>query len=542
MYVLFNNTKENIKNFLKELTIEDIEECCDSRTFSKGEDYYDSECVYEVCLSSETNLITATVEGNEEYKIKIHSEKKQITGSCTCPVDGICKHLIAVLLFCVNEPENIEFLNPVKKGKVNYQSYLETLSKEKLIELIMKYAPKQFFIEIGNSFSGNKEAVNVFMKVQKAIQRLFKDSDLLYSPSEFEGALLKQINLLKGLEKHLKKEIGELIMYVVNEIDSAFDEGYLYTDGYNEDYFTSEDFEKYIIKYATSLEFEERIIFLQNLGDLLNNQNYDTFHNIIQLYSDAFNEKDIPHLKEKVLKNIGSLALPLKEKFYEILRSTLSFDEKEFILKILSENSDEYVLELAEMLKNGNRISDAIKVLKKYISKTGDEFIDEKIFMLFLDLMQSQGNDISKPSLEAITRCSTDKMLLKIAQLKSADIKLCEDILKRKNPEKMLDYYEKTGRLNEALTLINESKDIWSNRVFEFYKSHKKEFSSDAENFFRNIIDKNLLSTGDSYYHAIVDALKQINQINPALVKEMCEDIRKNYNRRRNLMQLISNF
>ena len=166
MYILFDNTKENINNFLKELTI------ADSRTFSKGEDYYDSECVYDVCLSSETNLITATVEGNEEYEINIHSDKKQITGSCTCPVDGICKHLIAVLLFCVNEPENIEFLKPVKKGNVNYQSYLETLPKEKLIEFIMKYAPKQFFIEIGNSFSGNKEAVNVFLKVFNACSKI----------------------------------------------------------------------------------------------------------------------------------------------------------------------------------------------------------------------------------------------------------------------------------------------------------------------------------------------------------------------------------
>ena len=329
-------------------------------------------------------------------------------------------------------------------------------------------------------------------------------------------------------------------MYIINEVDSAFDEGYLYTDGYNEDYFTSEDFEKYIIKYAISLEFEERIIFLQNLADLLNNQNYDTFNNIIQLYHEAFNEKDIPLLKEKVLKNFTTLTFPLQKKFYEILRSTLSFDEKEFILKTLSKNSDDHVFELAEMLKNGNRTPDAIKVLNEYISKTGREYINEKVFMLYLDLIQSQGNDISKPSQEAITRCSTDTMLLKIAQFKDADIKLCEGILIKKSPEKMLDYYETTGRFNEALVLIKQSKNIGENRIYEFFKKHKKDFPSDAEMFFSKIIDKNLQSTGDHYYHAIVDALKQINQIKPALVKEMCEDMRKNYNRRRNLMQLIS--
>lgn len=543
MHILFDNTKGNMNSFLKELAIGDIEECCDSKTFSKGEDYYDNEYVYDVYLIPEDNMLTATVEGSIDYEIKIIQVNNQIKGSCTCPVGGVCKHIVAVLLFCAKEPENIKYSEPAKKVNLNYQSYLETLSKEELIELLVKFAPKQFFSEINNSFSNNKDAVNIFLKVQKAVQKLFSDYDLLYSPSDFEGALMKQFNLLKGLEKHLKKEIGELILYAVKEVEQAFDEGYLYLDGYynDDDYFTSEDFEKYILKYAASLDFEEKFIFLQNLADLLNNQSYDTFYEVIQSYNEAFNENEIPLLKEKFLKNYASLSVLLQKKFYEIIKTTLSFDEKEYLLKELSENSEEHVFELAEILANKKRIPDAIVVLKKYIDKTGNCSIDEKIVMLYLDLLAAEGKDISDFAKNAIRRCRTDTMLLKLSQFNGVDIKTCEDILKKENPEKMLDYYEAKGRLKEALLLVKESKEIWGNRIYEFFKKYKKDFPVDAENFFCTIIDKNLLSTGDSYYQAIADALKQIYQIKPTLASEITNNIRKNYNRRRKLIQLINN-
>ena len=45
MHILFDNTKGNMNSFLKELAIGDIEDCCDSKTFSKGEDYYDNEYI-----------------------------------------------------------------------------------------------------------------------------------------------------------------------------------------------------------------------------------------------------------------------------------------------------------------------------------------------------------------------------------------------------------------------------------------------------------------------------------------------------------------
>jgi hypothetical protein len=80
----------------------------------------------------------------------------------------------------------------------------------------MKYAPEQFYVEVKNKFTDSSMALSILKKVDREIQKLFKDEDLLYSPTDFDQALTKNITKLIKLEKHLKTELEDLIFGVMS--------------------------------------------------------------------------------------------------------------------------------------------------------------------------------------------------------------------------------------------------------------------------------------------------------------------------------------
>jgi len=540
--ILFDNISDDLKKLFKKLTPDDVRDIFGSKIFARGEDYYDSDTVHDVVMTSDKTSLTAMVEGNSDYEIHILAEHRKVTGSCNCPYGGMCKHQVAVLLFCINEPENIAHARSTEKKVVNYRDYLESLRKDELIGLVLDYAPKNFFIAIDNQFSGKEHAAKSFLKVKNGVQRLFTKTELLYDPSAFEETLLKQFDQLKGLEKLMKSEIGALIFYVVNEIEKSIDEGYLYTDDYNEEYFDSARLEEFIISYAKSLPFEEKINFMNEFTTVIQSQNYDTFSNVIRLLPDAFSDNDHPALKKTLLRDYTSIPNDLTDIYYSILGKELGLKEREMILRVLSNESSNRLLELAILLRNEKRIPEATDLLKKSIQKNRDDYIEPKIFMLYLDYLQEEGKDVFKPALDAISRCPIEQVMQKISSLRCVDIAACEAILEKKDPEEMLSYLESKGRLREGLALVSRSEMIYESRVYEFFKKYKKEFPSEALLFFRKIVEKNLKSTGDRYYHEIAGALSQISQLDATTVAGICKDIRTNYQRRRNLIKLISRF
>jgi uncharacterized Zn finger protein len=97
-----------------------------------------------------------------------------------------------------------------------------------------------------------------------------------------------------------------------------------------------------------------------------------------------------------------------------------------------------------------------------------------------------------------------------------------------------------TCSLGEAVALINRSKYILDSSIYEFYKKYKKQFPRDAEKFFCIRIEKNLGHTGDRYYYAVADAIKQLKQINGKLAGEYLQNIRIEYKRRRSLIAILS--
>jgi uncharacterized Zn finger protein len=252
---LFNSDK-NLSAFLEDLTEDDISSCCEYKIFLRGVEYCDSHLVKNAAYSSDENKVKASVKGGEKYNVEIFEHNYEIMGSCTCPYEGVCKHIVAVLLFISENGfkkliKESNSKNNDKKNEDHWYQYLSTLDKNELIKLVDKYAPKSFRNEINNRNSDSSVALKTFRLVRKNIEELFNDEESLFSPSEFEVSLTGYLEKLKGFEIQLAKEIEGLIILIIENVNNAFNEGYLYIDNYSyEDIFESEAFCEFVCEFT----------------------------------------------------------------------------------------------------------------------------------------------------------------------------------------------------------------------------------------------------------------------------------------------------
>ena len=366
---LFDAVTESIIECLAGITEEDVRDFSDFKIFNRGQEYYEEGMVEELMYNKANNTVIATVKGTREYQIEFRLEEGGIYSTCDCPYDGVCKHTVAVLLnfihegtdniatYTLNCPTTAESLDFLKK-------YLETLSKKDLVLLTMKFAPANFIMEVRNREMPENDAEAIFRKTEKKIKKFFEDTDLLYDPAGMESALISQLNNLKGLENQLRDGIGELILFIIRSVETAFNEGYLYIDDYSGDeYFESDDFCEYVIAYVKQLPFEVKTIYLKELDQALNQMSYDTFSTIQESYHRFFSEHERKDLKSFV-KLDGGIPQTMVSRLYKFLEPELSSDEKEAILRVIGRSETDHFLSFCRQLSEQNRYSEVIDLIK----------------------------------------------------------------------------------------------------------------------------------------------------------------------------------
>jgi uncharacterized Zn finger protein len=166
-YYLFELDNKSFLSYIDNLTEDTIKSNSDYVIYRRGREYYDNGLVKNVSFDGAENTVSAIVIGGEKYKVKIFPENDEIKGSCTCQYEDVCKHITAVLIFISEKGfEEKPELSEQKTGKNNklliWQKYLDSLTREKLIGLVDKYASSQFKTEIINKNSGKAEAKAVF--------------------------------------------------------------------------------------------------------------------------------------------------------------------------------------------------------------------------------------------------------------------------------------------------------------------------------------------------------------------------------------------
>jgi hypothetical protein len=540
MEILSATDEKDLQLFFETLTEEEIQSFCSSKVYYRAVEYYENSHVSKVHFNAGKTQLTAKVRGSENYKVSILLKNNAVYATCTCPNDEmICKHCLAVMMFAVYE--NVEMDNRKnRRANDDIKKYLYSQSKEELVGLLMKYAPSEFLTEIDNRNLGAEEAHNNFKKAERGIKELFENYDALYDPATFENELTKKIKKLSGLEKSLANELKELIIYVIKEIENVLDQGYLYDQYSDYSFGPSEEFYAFITNCISVLDFKQKTEFINKLEVIIGESSYSTFSDFSTIIKKAFTRDDLPRLKTMLLRDYQSLPYTLLENYYQCVSESMSIEERKKILVVLKEGECSWAIKLAELLNIEGKQKESIAILEQWLSKDTQNYANEEIYFLYLDLLKQENIDLQQAAKDFITRCPSESMLKKIATLLPSEAHLFEQLLERGNPQKLLDYLENSGRLKDALGLVKRNKHIWVDRVFSFYKRNKEEFPQDAEKFFCRMIDENLQNMGDHHYYAIVDSLQHLKKINSEATEKLVHNIRLNYKRRSKLMSIIS--
>ena len=542
MHSLFTTTTNDLNVFFRSLSTDDIRDCCSPSVYRRGESYFESEAISSLTFHHEKTQLKAIVSGEDDYTVTIGISEGEVSGSCTCPYGDVCKHLVATMLYANDEESEFDIDPIVNKDTANlFHQYLQNLSKDELIDLVEKFASEKFRTEVENKFANADVAHKTFNKTEQKIRKMFDNQNYMYDPDNFGNALDNELEKLSGLEKSLGKEIEDLLFYIIDKVEDAYDQGYLYSDDGDYYYETSQSFFNFIVRYVSSLDGSAKTTFLAKLDEVLTQQSYSTFGALRDVADYVFSDDDLLNLKNVLMSDYQKISPKLAGKYYDRVSTLLSYNEKTSVLRILLKDSEKRVIELAALHDSNGNLSKAIETLHTWLTENRSSYyLHEKPWSFYLDLLVKGKHDFPDIAADAIISCPTDTLLSKIVSITDAAPARYELLLEEKNAGALHLYLQKEERLQEALDLIKRTTKIPENQVLDFFRTHKMTFPEDAETFFVNVIVKNLESAGDSYYEAIADAIRQLTKINRTKADEYLNHIRTNYKRRRNLMSMLS--
>src|SRR6266487_4491899 len=141
------HTGADVKRQFKPLSEADIQAYSDEASFQKGHDYYLHHAIVEPTLSE--SVLRAFYHGSSgsPYRVEVtllpagdKSAHKLVSAGCSCPQAGICKHLVALLLTWLHQPERF-----VVRSRL--MGRLSEKSREELLALLEQLVQRQPDIE-----------------------------------------------------------------------------------------------------------------------------------------------------------------------------------------------------------------------------------------------------------------------------------------------------------------------------------------------------------------------------------------------------------
>lgn len=109
-------------------TIRNFQNRIDYNTISKGLDYFKEQRVDFINFNKNNNIITTKVHGpNSHYNVTLHFKGEEVIYyHCSCPVNGMCKHIVATLF----QIEDEDFFGEDKKEPLIVDSLVDSFKKK----------------------------------------------------------------------------------------------------------------------------------------------------------------------------------------------------------------------------------------------------------------------------------------------------------------------------------------------------------------------------------------------------------------------------
>jgi hypothetical protein len=424
-------------------------------------------------------------------------------------------------------------------SEFDFTAFVKSLSKQQLETLVLEFAPESYREEVRYRQLDGSDAKLAFDKVAKKIRALFDDVDLLYEPSDFEASLIGLTEKLAGFWDRFPEETGELLLFCIKKIDESQEDGFLYNQ-YYDDIYDGSSFLALIQRFAASLSFDQKLVFLDKLEPLLSNYAHDTFSGYGDALDGIFSESDIPLLKASFLGSVSDERKPFRTAYYHFLKDSLDLQERERVLEQIYHLDKRLCLELVDVLEAQKKPGVAVAFLESLRQANANPMVfGESLFIRLLQLRHAAGKPLRNDILEGLRVYRTDSLLELGIGLEPEGRLAFEEALKDGSHYHFLKYLLRKERIEEAHQLVMQSKTLDGRSEYDFFAKYCKKFPEDATRFFVSQIERELQYTGDAHYEAIVAALGHIRAVNPAKAQEITDMLRREYKRRRNLMAML---
>lgn len=245
----------------------------------------------------------------------------------------------------------------------DFTTFVKNLPQEKLVELVLKFAPDNFREEVSNQHLDMEKARTAFDRIAKKIKGLFENQDLLYEPSEFEANLEGLSERLSGLWDRFPSEVGQLFLFCLRKIEEVQDEGMLYRD-YPEEYFEGESFLAVIQRYILILPFWQKVEYVEKVEKKLESSGYTTFANFGKELHLIYKDSEKPYVKELFFKFLKKEDKPNHARYYKFLRDILELEERAYILEKIYHLDKSLCMALVDTLVQLQKPETAIQYLE----------------------------------------------------------------------------------------------------------------------------------------------------------------------------------
>jgi len=552
-YSLFNLSEhESFSQKIQSLHPTDLNGLFGSAVLARGQGYYHNKQIENVRF--QPGKVTAKAFGQDLYDVMVEREDQGITGHCSCPYDGPCKHLAALLLYVINdpEPEALEILDsadPTGEEGQSFEAYIDALTKEELKQLVLQFAPDSFRHTIRLKFAGRKTQQREFLYVKNGVQNLFTRD--LYDIEAFETELSDWMEQIRGLWLEMPDEIGELLLYVIEQVGESFEEGYLYGH-YSDHSYDGLAFGCYMAEFIAAMPPQKRTVWLPKLWESINGLAYTTFDNFPAETADRIPPEELVHFKELVLENdlTWGLAEYYRRHIYNKIEPVLDDGEKQSLLEELSSSSNYFTIRLAEYDESKGEIARAIELLDKKLNEeeanrpfyysARDELFEKRIQMEEEYRDGKSTFELTKKYLENVPRVQSIQFAKRVLPEK---LQRFEAILEKQNPSQFVEYLEEEERLTEIPPLFKKyPRQLHLSLIqYPFYQRHRQLFPKLALRVFEKVLEDELPHTGDRHYYKVAEVLNEIKAIKPEEeFEQQVAEIKSTYSRRRKLKEILS--
>jgi len=208
----------DLENFREILDEEFIRDWCGSKSYSRGREYFQDGEIHNATIIDNTLFGESYGNYDNEYDLEVDCDENGIDEAyCSCPVgsDGDCKHIAALLLTWLHNPE--KFHSPG-----DFKAALDEKSKEELIELIQTLSKvSKEAQELIRAFVGSNDIAGIKEKIHSA----FRIPGSRWIPEYAIYQNIKEI-LLLAHELELKQNYEnafEVVRLLSDELKFSFD-------------------------------------------------------------------------------------------------------------------------------------------------------------------------------------------------------------------------------------------------------------------------------------------------------------------------------